>query len=150
MKRLSTFPFIASFGLFGLVAFIAATIHAVVFWENLISSDDPYIIGFFLACVTAIASLIYFLLCELKIKWLKPTQTVVIYYTLWVAYCLIIEFIGGEASGYGYFFLISIALSLPILILFIIYSERREAIYTGIFGGLIYFIGYTYVLSIRI
>lgn len=150
MNKITTYPFVVSAGLFGMVAFIAALLYSLILGANLTYSDDPYIIGFFLACVNALAALVYFVLKEVKLKWFKPTISVVIYYCLLTIYFLFIEYIGGEASGYGYFFLTAMVLSLPILLIFIIYSSSRRTVYAGILSGLIYFIGHAYVLSGRI
>lgn len=150
LNKISTYPFAASTGLFGGVALIATLLYALIIGDSLTHSDDPYIIGLVLACVTAIASLIYLLLKELKLNWLKPTQSIGIYYALLASYCIFIEYIGGEGSDYGYFFLSCIALSSPAFILLVIYPASNRAINYGIISGVIYLLGYIYVLSSRI
>jgi hypothetical protein len=150
MKIISSFPFIASVSLFGMVAFFAVLLYSLIKGASLVHSDDPYIIGLVLGCVNALGALIYLVLNEVNIKWLKPITSMIIYYCLIAAYCLIVEYIGGEASGYGYFFLTAIVLSIPVLLIFIIYVGSRRVFYTGIVSGLLYFVGYAHVLSGRI
>ena len=150
MNKITTNPFIASAGVFGVVALVASLLYSLIFGASLFSSDDPYIIGLIPGCVTAFASLVYLLLKELNLKYFKPTQSIIIYYSLLATYCLFIEYIGGEASGFGYFFLTSIILSLPAFILLIRYPASSRTINYGIICGLIYLLGYFYILSIRI
>lgn len=147
MNKITKKPFVSSISLFGLTAFITSVSYSLTMGNSLIYSDDPYIIGFALACITAFGSFIYFSTNEFGIKFIKPISSLLVYYLLISIYCLTVEFIGGEASGYGYLFLTIIILSLPVLILFIIYSYSYRVIYAGVFSGVIYFLGYIYVLS---
>lgn len=149
MRKLTIYPFLISTSVFGITACVTAVLYSLSSGDNLLKSDDPYVLGLVLACVNAIAALIFFILGEIKITFFKPIPSLIIYYCLLTIYSLFLEYIGGEASVYGYIFLASIALSLPILLMFLVYSDKHMIIYTGIVSGLIYLIGYTYVASVQ-
>lgn len=147
--KISTYPFTVSAALFGIVALTTALLYSLIMGDSLIRSDDPYIIGLVVSAITSIASLIYFSMKELDIKWLNSNYCITIYYVLLSAYCLFIEYIGGEASGYGYFFLSAIAMSFPAFIVVAYYPAVSEFKKYGFIGGAVYFSGYIYVLSSR-
>ncbi len=147
--KITPLSFTVSAGLFGMIALTTTLLYSLVMGTDLIRSDDPYIIGLALASITSLASLMYLLLKEINYKWLNPNYCAAAYYLVLSAYCLFIEYIGGEVSGYGYFFLSSIALSFPAFLLVVFYPGIQKYIKYGVASGLIYLIGYIYVLSSR-
>lgn len=145
MNKLTIYPFLASASTFGATAFVTVLLLSVFFGMNPMRSDDPYIIGFALASFNTMAALIFFILREIKLKWLEPEPSLLSFYLLLIIFSLFVEYKGGEGAGYGYIFLISLALSSPILLIFIFYSKHRKLLYIGMTGGLIYFFGYLFI-----
>jgi len=147
--KISPYPFTVSASLFGIVALIAAILYSLIMRDSLLRSDDPYIIGLVMAVITLLATLTYLLLKELELKWLNPNYCATIYYVFLSVYCLFIEYIGGEASGYGYFFLSAIAMSFPAFIVVVYFPVISKFKKYGFLAGALYFTGYIYVLSSR-
>ncbi len=147
--KITSFPFTVSAALFGVVALTATLVYSLIIGASLIRSDDPYIIGLVLASITALASFMYLLLKEIKFRWLNANYCIAAYYAILTAYCMLIEYIGGEASGYGYFYLSSIALTIPAFLLVVLCRRIKKYIRYGILSGLLYLAGYIHVLSNR-
>lgn len=145
--KISLYPFIVSAALFGFVSLVVSILYSLIMGDRLMQSDDSYIIGFILAAVTSVALLIYLLLKELKVKWAPANYCATGYYLLISAYCLFIEYIGGEASGYGYFFLLGIFASFPAFILVVYCPSVIKFKKYGFLCAMLYLVGYINALS---
>lgn len=147
MKKFTRHPFLASASVFGATAFVATLLFSHFNgWGDLLRSDNPYIYGFALASFNAFAGLIYFILRDVELRWLKPIPGLLVYYFLIVVFFLYAEYIGGEVAGFGYLFIKFIVLAFPVLFLHILFASNHKLLYVGISGGVIYLLAFAFVV----
>ena len=146
MKKITIYPFLASASVFGATAFVSSLLFSLYGGDSLLRSDNTYVIGFVLAFFNSVAGLIYFILREIKLNWLKPIPGLASYYLLLVIFFLYIEYLGGEGAGFGFLAIALLALAFPILLIQVYYSSNSKHLYVGFIGGVIYIFGYIFVV----
>jgi len=131
---------------FGVIALVATLTGSVITGDSLMTSDNPYLMGYFFASLNTIAALIYFLVKKISVKHRNAITSIVVYFLVFVTYCFLIEFSGGEAAGWGYMMLIGAVIFLPVFIILIRYSNTLTFRIIGLTSLVIFLAGYIHMI----
>jgi len=149
MKNFILTNFVKITCVFGLIALISTITIGLYTNESFVKSDDAYLMACFLACLNTIAALIYFLAKHLSSKHKNAVISIAAYFLVFGAFCLLIELTNSQITGLGYILLKGVAISLPILIIALRFSDRLAFRVLGLLSLLIYIAAFINMLIQR-